>query len=43
MLDENRQQNFKVVRSKAETKGCAINQVNKYQLTYEQLKERLAR
>lgn len=43
MLDENRQQNFKIVRSKAETVGCAINQVNKYQLTYQQLKERLAR
>lgn len=42
-LDSNRQQNFKIVRSKAETEGCAINQVNKYQLTYAQLKERLAR
>ncbi len=41
MLDENRLQNFKIIRSAADDTACAANQVNKYRLTYEQLKERL--
>ncbi|MBQ7924787.1 MAG: hypothetical protein IJ335_00650 [Lachnospiraceae bacterium] len=41
MLDENQLQNFKIVRSVADDTACAVNQVNKYRLTYEQLKERL--
>lgn len=42
MLDENRVQCFKIVRGEADDSACAINQVNKYKLTYEQLKERLS-
>lgn len=42
MLDEQRIQSFKIVRSAADDAACAINQVNKYRLTYEQLKERLS-
>lgn len=41
-LDENRIQCFKIERSAADESACAINQVNKYRLTYEQLKERLS-
>ena len=42
MLDENRVQCFKIGRGEADDSACAINQVNKYKLTYEQLKERLS-
>ena len=42
MMDEQKQQNFKICRHEADDSVCAINQVNKYHLTYEQLKERLA-
>lgn len=41
MLDEDRIQTFQIARSEAEESACAVNQVNKYRLTYEQLKERL--
>ncbi len=41
MLDEKRVQCFKIMRSEADDEACAMNQVNKYRLTYEQLKERL--
>ena len=41
MLDENKVQNFKILRKEADDSACAMNQVNKYNLTYEQLKERL--
>lgn len=41
MLDENQVQNFKILRKEADDSVCAMNQVNKYHLTYEQLKERL--
>lgn len=41
MLNEDRLQTFEIKRSKAEESACAANQVNKYHLTYEQLKERL--
>lgn len=41
MLNEQRRQTFRIARSEAEESACAINQVNKYRLTYEQLKERL--
>ncbi len=41
MLNEARLQTFKIARSEAEESACAANQVNKYRLTYEQLKERL--
>ena len=41
MLDENRIQSFRIMRQAADDSACAQNQVNKYQLTYEQLKERL--
>lgn len=41
-LDEQRMQNFRIVRGKADDTACAANQVNKYRLTYEQLKERLS-
>ncbi len=41
-LDEKRVQNFRIVRGNADDTACAINQVNKYKLTYEQLKERLS-
>ena len=34
-------QTFRIERSEAEDWACAANQVNKYRLTYEQLKERL--
>ncbi len=42
MVDEQKKQNFKICRHEADDSVCAINQVNKYHLTYEQLKERLA-
>ena len=41
MLDDNRMQNFKILRGTAEDTPCAENVVNKYRLTYDQLKERL--
>lgn len=41
MLDENRVQTFEIRRGEAEDTPCAENLVNKHQLTYEQLKERL--
>ncbi|HKM33535.1 MAG TPA: hypothetical protein VJY54_02185 [Lachnospiraceae bacterium] len=41
-LDEQRMQNFRIIRGKADDTACAANQVNKYRLTYEQLKERLS-
>ena len=41
MLDERRVQTFKIRRGEAEDTPCAENVVNKYRLTYEQLKERL--
>lgn len=41
MLNEERVQTFEIKRSEAEDTPCAENQVNKYRLTYEQLKERL--
>lgn len=41
MLNEERLQTFVIKRSAAEESACAANQVNKYRLTYEQLKERL--
>lgn len=41
MLNSERIQSFKIARSEAEESACARNQVNKYRLTYEQLKERL--
>ena len=41
MLNEERLQSFLIARSEAEESACAANQVNKYRLTYEQLKERL--
>ena len=40
-LNEERLQTFRIERSEAEESACAANQVNKYRLTYEQLKERL--
>ena len=40
-LNEARLQTFRIARSEAEETACAANQVNKYRLTYEQLKERL--
>lgn len=42
MLDENRIQSFQIMRKEADDSACAQNQVNKYQLTYEQLKARFA-
>lgn len=42
MLDDQGKQNHKIVRKEAEDIACAINQVNKYRLNYEQLKERLS-
>lgn len=42
MMDENNRQNFKICRHEADDTVCAMNQVNKHRLTYEQLKERLA-
>jgi len=41
MTDEDRVQNYKICRSEADDSVCAQNQVNKYKLTYEQLKTRL--
>lgn len=41
-LDEQGQQTHKILRKSAGDVACAINQVNKYRLTYEQLKERLS-
>ena len=41
MLNEDHLQSFEIRRSAAEESACAANQVNKYRLTYEQLKERL--
>lgn len=41
MLDENRMQTFEIRRGEAEDTPCAENLVNKHQLTYTQLKERL--
>lgn len=41
MLDEHGVQTFEIRRGSAEDTACAANQVNKYRLTYEQLKERL--
>ena len=41
MLDENGIQTFEIRRGVAPDTACAQNQVNKYHLTYEQLKERL--
>lgn len=41
MMDKDQVQNFIISRSPADDSVCAINQVNKYRLTYEQLKERL--
>lgn len=41
-LDEHKMQNYRIVRGKADDTACAVNQVNKYRLTYEQLKERLS-
>ncbi len=41
MLDDRRIQTFRIMRGMADDTACAENQVNKYRLTYEQLKERL--
>ena len=41
MLDEQRFQTYEIRRGEATDVPCAENQVNKYRLTYEQLKERL--
>lgn len=41
MLDERQKQSFQICRREADESVCAINQVNKYRLNYEQLKERL--
>ena len=41
MLDDQGIQTFEIRRGLAEDTACAANQVNKYRLTYEQLKERL--
>lgn len=41
MLDEQNIQCFKICRKPGEDSACAINQVSKHRLTYEQLKERL--
>jgi len=43
MLDDKRIQSFRIMRKEADDSACAQNQVNKYRLTYEQLKERLSR
>ncbi len=40
-LDEQGKQTHRVVRKKAGDVACAINQVKKYRLNYEQIKERL--
>lgn len=39
-LDENKKQNFLIRRNPAEDIAYAINQVNKYRLTYDQINER---
>lgn len=41
MLDASGKQSFEILRSPAVESANAINQVNKYRLTYDQLKERL--
>lgn len=41
MLDDKKKQSFQILRHMADDSMCAINQVNKYCLGYEQLKERL--
>lgn len=41
-LDKNGVQNFKILNSSVDYEGCAKNQVEKYGLAYEKLKERLA-
>ncbi len=41
-LDEQGKQTHKILRQEADDVACAINQVNKYHLTYAQLKERLS-
>ena len=41
MLNDRRMQTFEIRRAEANDTACAENQVNKYRLTYEQLKERL--
>ena len=41
MLNEQRIQTFRICRGEAEDTPCAENVVNKYRLSYEQLKERL--
>ena len=40
-LDENGIQNFKILRKDVKYEACAENQINKYRLSYKQLKERL--
>lgn len=42
MLNERKIQTFRIMRNEAEESACAVNQVNKYKLTYSQLKERLS-
>jgi len=42
MLDSQGRQTFKVARGQAEDSASAVNQVRKYRLTYEELKERLS-
>ncbi len=42
MLDSNNIQNFKITRAPAVDDACANNQINKYKLNFEQIKERLA-
>ena len=41
MLNDRGIQTFEIRRGEAEDSACAANQVNKYRLSYEQLKERL--
>ena len=41
-LDENKMQSFCIIRAAADDTACAVNQINKHRLTYEQLKERLS-
>lgn len=43
LLDENGKQSFKISRDNIDYVECAINQVNKHRLGYEQLKNRLDR
>lgn len=42
LLDDKGIQSHKIARKEADDVACAINQVNKYKLSYEQLKERLS-